>query len=94
MEATKTNPDRLQLHQMFKLMDELQNLGARDSEPMGCLDLVLEAASEGKVFPDCLIITASNPNPWELFEDLPGWRQANRRLTAQAKKVWAEARKG
>ena len=75
---------------MNKLMDDLSSFGACDSEPCWHLRRVILAAQEGEVFPRYLL--AHDNNPWELYscEESKGWKMANIRLTAQAKKVYAE----
>ena len=77
-----------EMDKMNALMAELSHLGAEDSEPCWALDKVTQAAEDGRVFPAFLLDTHSNP--WDLYSSMPGCTKANMRLTAQAKKVYAE----
>ena len=78
----------IEMDKMNLLMRELSDLGAEDSEPCWALSKVTDAVEDGRVFPAFLLDTHSNP--WDLYASRPGCTKANMRLTAQAKKVYAE----
>ena len=68
---------------MCAVMSACGNWGAQDSEGHAAVRQVEYAAGDGEPFP------LKGPNPFELYESVPGWRAASAKLMSAAKRYYA-----
>lgn len=68
---------------MMKVRDACSRWGSGDSEPRNFYLDLMERALDGTPWSEPV-----DPERWELFSSVPGWRKAANRMTAAAKRVY------
>ena len=78
--------DTQQAHEnLIAAMRKHTNFGARDSEGWDAVECVTEAIERGKPFP------LKGENPFQLYQSIPGWRDASIELVEAAQVYWKAA---
>lgn len=81
METKETKSSEAQ-SKLLKLMRDYDRFGADDSEGNHTVDMVENAADNGKVPP------LRGRNPFQLYESVPGWEEVSTILIAAAHEYW------